>query len=284
MSLFGRGASPFQVPDLKRKDIEKLIRNATIKTLDLYVSPPVLQQIASFGFAIQNCAAVITNLLRVIDDYASHTHPVYKALYIMVYCLHSSHRDHFAAVCRALVPEIAAVLYLSFDANSAPFRDRIHCMASAICHMLMYDAPLPRPDAFGENWVKVTHRAAPPPETDRQTEVVSFVEAATDQPLSDENEELDFDPRALPPTLVRKLERITSTDDLLWEPTPSDETELVMIETPPIVLPQAPELAPPQPPNEDDIQPGPKTAQDLLSLMQLMVIRRVRYDDDIESC
>jgi hypothetical protein len=289
MNLFGRGASPFQIPELKRKDIEKVIRNTTVKTLDVYVPASVLQQIAGYGFAIQNCAVVITNLLRIIDDYGSHTHPVYKALYILIYCFHSSYRDHFVMVGRTLVPEIASILYLSFDANSAPFRDRIHCMASAIWYMLMYNAPLPRPEDFGEHWVKVTHRPAPPPETYQEAHVVSFVEAPpADKPPSDDDTELDFDPRALTATMARKLEPLPLTDDVLSDeqpPAASDlPQQLITIEPEPVIAPPPQPEPEAPPPNEDDILPVLKTGKDLLSLMQLMVIRRMRYDDDMESC
>jgi hypothetical protein len=50
-----------------------------------------LSGVTCYGFSIQNCAAIITHILCLIDDFGSHTMPVYKSLCVLIACVKSQY-------------------------------------------------------------------------------------------------------------------------------------------------------------------------------------------------
>ncbi|KAK8852462.1 hypothetical protein M9Y10_017438 [Tritrichomonas musculus] len=169
--------SPFDIPELRNQRIEKIIKEA-VSTQNLTVTPNTIQTLNSIGNNPLDCAVVITQLLREFDEHGSHPKPVYKALLIM-FSLLKTNNQNYIHVCRALVPEIQSILYLSFGDKRVLFRDQIHLMAAAIYDFLMYEAPLPDANSFGiESYGnRQFHRPAPPPE-DNDPEPVVFLENA----------------------------------------------------------------------------------------------------------
>lgn len=169
MSLL-KEKSPFDIPELKNKNIEKIIKDSVTPST-FSVQPQVISQLIAMGHSPLECAVIITQLLRVFDELGSHPGPVYKALIIMLSILRTGH-ENFIKVCRALVPEIQTVLYLSFGEKRVNFRDQIHLIAAAIYDFLMYEAPLPDVNNFDINTSKQLHRPAPPPEANDPAPVV----------------------------------------------------------------------------------------------------------------
>jgi hypothetical protein len=73
-----------------------------------------IQGVVEQRYSIQNCAIVITHLLRVIDAFASHTPPVSKSVYLLIACLKSHSSRIYVPVAGALKHEIRTILSLSF--------------------------------------------------------------------------------------------------------------------------------------------------------------------------
>jgi hypothetical protein len=71
-----------------------------------------LSGVTDQGFSIQNCAAIITHILRLIDDFGSHTMPVYKSLCVLNASV--KYVDRYASMMSILIPEILTILCLFF--------------------------------------------------------------------------------------------------------------------------------------------------------------------------
>jgi hypothetical protein len=268
--------SPFDIPDLKHANIEKAVKAATMSGTSPAVLPAQLQSVTDQGFSIQNCASIITHILRLIDDFGSHTTPVYKSLCVLIACMNSQYGDRFARVARVLIPEIQTILCLSFGTVCADHRDQIHAMGDAIYRYLMFDAPLPDVESFGTDWQRLTHRIAPPPEADPRTAEPPSPEAADVADESFDSEELSFDPRASPQT--RKISAINSVSSAPISPKRRREPEAVepeAVEPPDLDAP----LEEPGPP-----QPIRKTVKDLIPLPSLFLIHGTCYDDSFDTC
>jgi hypothetical protein len=197
--------------------------------------------------------------MRIIDDFGSHTPPVYKALYILVSCLHSQWHDNFAAVCKVLLPEIQSILYLTFGAVSAPYRDRIHIMAATIFDHLVYGVELPDCEFYARGWKGNAHRPSPPSDIYAGVEPTQFVAPElTNIPLppqTDEDDQADFAQKSLTAVTLD----------------PSVEFDLMSVGT---VSPSSSSL----------IEDGPQREPDLMRVTQLKFIMQLNFDDGFESC
>jgi hypothetical protein len=210
---------------------------------------------------------IVIYLMRLIDEFGSHTPPVYKALYILVSCLHSQWHDNFAAVCKVLLPEVQSILFLSFGAKNAPYRDRIHHMAASIFDHLVYHVDLPDCEFYAGGWQINAHRPSPPSDTYAGVEPAQFVAPElTDIPApppADEDDQADF---AAKPAAVL--------------PNPSVEFDLMAVTT---VSASSSKMLDDSPPIEEPKEVG-KTPADLIRVTRLKFITQLHFDDGFESC
>jgi hypothetical protein len=258
--------SPFQIPELKQPQIEKAVKLATTSDTDSSVNPAYIRVITGLCVNLQNCAFVISHLLQVIDDGGSHAPPVYKSLYLMIACLKSVNGHNFAQVARALIPEIETIMCLSFKSANTAYRDRVHAMADAIYRFLIFGVELPEPEQFGQSWVKVAHRIAPPPEEYGDLVPAQFkreAQSGLERKEDSDEDELSFDPRALKAKSSQEVV-LLDFDDVVQ-----------------VVQPRIEEALPPVPEKKEVL---PKTVQDLLFVEKLRLITDICYDDTLEPC
>lgn len=290
-NMFGKEKSAFDIPELKNPMIERVIKNAVQDSKSTYSVPTqILNQISSMGSSYQACAIILTQILRVFDELGSHSSPVYKSLVIMISCLQGENKERFIQVGRALVPEIQTVLYLSFDEIHPAFRDEIHLMASAIYDFLMYEVPLPEINEFNtQNRIRnKVHRPTPPPEFYADVKLLVFGQE-TDE------DELPFDPRAAKPKIQRVAPSILPPP-VVQEP-PEEIEDMLDLRVPPEPVVSKPELidftvkqAEVQPPEKIMDAPDSQASLDnraesvLGMISELRTIRKLQYDDMIESC
>lgn len=122
------------IPELKNEKCERLVRDGVHN----HPSREIIDEICHFGDRICNCAVVITQLLDIIDQYASHSLLVYRALFILDCCLQSSNKDVFAQVARYFAPEIQTIMYLSFQGDSL-YREKVHHIVTEIYGCMICD-------------------------------------------------------------------------------------------------------------------------------------------------
>lgn len=296
--MFGKEKSVFDIPELKNPMLEKIIKNAVQDSKSTYSVPAqILTQISNMGTSCQSCAIIMTMLLRVFDELGSHSSPVYKSLVIMIACLQGANKERFTQVGRALVPEIQTVLYLSFDEIHPAFRDEIHLMASAIYDFLVYEVPLPEINEFNtQNRIRnKVHRPTPPPEFYADVKQFVFGQEADD-------DELPFDPRAAKPKIQRVAPSILpppvaqeppkEIEDMLdlrapppkpVEQNPPEILDLTVKQTQPVEAPATKtEVIESQPVPEAPLENRVESVLGMIS--ELRTIRKLQYDDTIESC
>jgi hypothetical protein len=262
--------SQYDIPEIRVSSIERTLRNVTNGSSSPVISQRTLQSIREKGQSHQVCVTVVVYLMRIIDEFGSHTLPVYKALFLLVACLQSQWHDNFAAVCRVLLPEIQSILFLTFGTKSAPYRDRIHMMAASIFDHLVYKVELPDLEFYAGKWQFNAHRPSPPSDIYVGIEPEQFVAPqVSDIPVpllpTDEDDQGDF----------------ASKPSASVAPNPSVEFDLMAV-TP--VSPSPSRILDDAPPAKEPPKEVGKTPDDLLRVTQLKFITQLHFDDGFESC
>jgi hypothetical protein len=152
--LFRRSAtSPFAISVLKNHSISKIISIA-IDGLTPDVPQVAIDELETRGESLPDAAVIVSSLLNIIDEFGSHTPPVYKCLWVLISLMKSRQTTNFLRAGIALLPELESLRYLSFVRADAPYRNRIHAMARAVYNAMAFGVDLPDAEFYGAEWQK----------------------------------------------------------------------------------------------------------------------------------
>ena len=279
------GVQTLYNPSLKA-DIKKIIVSKTF-----FVTPDELQKVMNYNVSLRESFRIATTILTLIDEYGSYSQHVMKCLFILQSQI-IQNRFEFASACRALLPEIRSIMFLSFNGKSDKYRDNVHNLVRSIYEFLAFGVPMKKSDdgntsGIGESDLVARPRPRPkfpvPPQDDEIFGKEVTVEGSSSS--DDEDEELSIDLKSMSrmKRLRNSFNPFTSTHDLISfsepviEPTVEEDIEAgSLLDS--IIISTSKEIIKPE-----EKQEGLDNPRELDICTDFQLVRKPQYDDTIES-